>query len=170
MRSLGSISTRDVSFAVAAPGLAVENARKMSPELFSPLPPIRPTPSATRVATRLSWCGRSGASVATTTMIEPAPSSSSSLPRGVPEVADGAALHRGMFGSTDASAEALQRSRSGISRPTGTPDIPFGHRTALRGVEGGEDVLRLDVEAVDVVQEPVVGLGDHGQAPGLHVR
>ena len=56
----------------AAPGLAVEKARKMSPET---LPADRrrcaPRPSAARIATRLSWCGSSGASVATTTMIEP---------------------------------------------------------------------------------------------------
>lgn len=37
-----------------APGLAVENAMKMSPDPFSPNPPCRPMPSDTRVATRFN--------------------------------------------------------------------------------------------------------------------
>jgi hypothetical protein len=79
-RALGSISVRTI--AVSAAGARVgraerdeDVARRVLPE-----PAHAPTPSATRVATRRSWCGRSGASVATTTMIEPAPASASPEP------------------------------------------------------------------------------------------
>ena len=44
---------------------------KMSPEVLAPMPPLRAIPSEARFAIRLSWCGSSGASVATTMMIEP---------------------------------------------------------------------------------------------------
>ena len=54
IRSLGSISTRTTSALRAAFAFAVENATKMSPELFSPLPPMRPTASADLVTTRCS--------------------------------------------------------------------------------------------------------------------
>ena len=57
--------------AFAAPGLAVEKARKMSPEPLPAVPPVREMPIAERAAMRLSCVGNSGASVATTTMIEP---------------------------------------------------------------------------------------------------
>jgi len=74
MLSFGSISTLVFQLLVPASGLAAEKATNMSPELLLPLPPMRPMPSAGRVATRFSWCGSSGAYVATTTMIEPCPS------------------------------------------------------------------------------------------------
>ena len=51
----------------------VENASRMSPLECSPAPPVRPIPSEARWASRRHWCGSSGASVATITMIEPAP-------------------------------------------------------------------------------------------------
>ena len=57
--------------ALRASRLPVANARTRSPLEFSPAPPVRAIPSAERWATRSHWCGRSGASVATTTMIEP---------------------------------------------------------------------------------------------------
>jgi hypothetical protein len=37
-----------------APGFAVENARKMSPEPLPPVPPVLPTPSEMRCAMRRS--------------------------------------------------------------------------------------------------------------------
>jgi len=55
----------------ALSGLAVENAMKMSPEPSPEKLPSRARPSAARRARRLSWVGISGASVATTMMIEP---------------------------------------------------------------------------------------------------
>ena len=45
----------------------------MSPLECSPAPPVRAMPSDARWASRRHWCGSSGASVATITMIEPAP-------------------------------------------------------------------------------------------------
>ena len=52
--AFASIRTETVSAAPAAPAFAVENATKMSPEGFEPHPPMRPTPSDTRVAIRFS--------------------------------------------------------------------------------------------------------------------
>ena len=72
--SLGSIVTVARPVSAAARGFAVEKAMKISPELFSPSPPMRPTPSEARLATRSSWWGSNGASVATTMMMEPIPS------------------------------------------------------------------------------------------------
>src|SRR5580704_210256 len=69
--SPGSICTATGLSATPAPGFAVENAMKMSPELSPEILPSRPRPSVTRLAMRFSSCGKSGASVATTTMIEP---------------------------------------------------------------------------------------------------
>jgi len=51
--------------------LAVEKAKKMSPLESCPYPPARARPTVALCASRLHWPGRSGASVATTTMIEP---------------------------------------------------------------------------------------------------
>ena len=51
--------------------LAVEKAMKMSPDPSKARPPVRPRPSPARRASRLHWSGVSGASVATTMMIEP---------------------------------------------------------------------------------------------------
>src|SRR6185503_1931464 len=48
-------------------------------------------------------------------------------------------------------------------------DVAFGHRSGLRAVERGEDVLRLDVKAVDVVEVAVVGFRDDRQQPRLRV-
>jgi hypothetical protein len=52
--SFGSIVRAASPVSAAAAGLAVEKAMKMSPDPFSPRPPIRPTPSDARVATRWS--------------------------------------------------------------------------------------------------------------------
>ncbi len=46
------------------------------PQRLVPIPPTLAIPSGTRLANRSSWCGRRGASVATTTMIEPSRSPS----------------------------------------------------------------------------------------------
>ena len=43
----------------------------MSPEPFPEVLPVRASPIVARRASRFSWCGSSGASVATTMMIEP---------------------------------------------------------------------------------------------------
>ena len=53
--------------------LAVENAIKMSPDPFLAILPTRPKPNVALLATRFNWCGSSGASVATTIIIEPSP-------------------------------------------------------------------------------------------------
>ena len=55
------------------PRLPVANARKRSPLLFSPTPPVRATPNDARCASRRHCSGSSGASVATMPMIEPLP-------------------------------------------------------------------------------------------------
>ena len=55
----------------SASALAVENARKISPEALCEIEPERLTPRPTRRASRLHWCGSSGASVAAMAMIEP---------------------------------------------------------------------------------------------------
>ena len=57
--------------AVQTPGFAVEKAMKMSPEPLPEVEPVRASPIVARRARRFSWCGRSGASVATAMMIEP---------------------------------------------------------------------------------------------------
>jgi hypothetical protein len=111
---LGNIVTLVTFDAVALFGFAVEKATKMSPELFSPFPPMRPTPRPARVAIRRSWCGRSGASVATMIMMEPAPMSSS-------WTAGRRCVHLGRFGWTVGSAREIHGRRSWISSPTGTP-------------------------------------------------
>ena len=55
----------------AASSFAVEKAMKMSPEPFEAMLPTLPRASVVRRMKRLSWCGRRGASVAATMMIEP---------------------------------------------------------------------------------------------------
>ena len=57
------------------PRLPVANASIRSPLYCSPVPPTLATPRAARCASRVHWCGSSGASVAMTTMIEPEPGS-----------------------------------------------------------------------------------------------
>src|SRR5580692_6897107 len=64
--SLGSILRSTTWSGAAAPGFAVENATKMSPDPFPEILPSRPNDKETRRATRLSWWATSGASVATT--------------------------------------------------------------------------------------------------------
>src|SRR5260370_32547008 len=69
---LGSIARVAVAPAgFAAFGLAVENAMKMSPDPLPEVAPNRARPSDARRASRLVWFGSSGASVATTMMMEP---------------------------------------------------------------------------------------------------
>ena len=55
----------------SAPGFAVDNARKMSPDSSPSIAPTRPSPTETRRASRFNWSGVRGAFVATITMIEP---------------------------------------------------------------------------------------------------
>ena len=57
----------------AAGRLPVANAMNRSPLVWPPVPPARAIPSPARWARRSHWWGSSGASVATTTMIEPEP-------------------------------------------------------------------------------------------------
>ena len=52
---------------------------KISPEPSPEMLPSRPRPRVTRLAMRFIWLGSSGASVATTTMIEPVSSSHTGL-------------------------------------------------------------------------------------------
>ena len=52
---------------------AVEKATKISPEPSAAVLPVMPTPSPARRASRLHWSASRGASVATTTMMEPSP-------------------------------------------------------------------------------------------------
>jgi len=70
IRSFDSIATVDTESGRKV-AFAVEKAMKMSPDVLAPMPPLRAMPSDARFAMRLSWCGRSGASVATTMMIDP---------------------------------------------------------------------------------------------------
>src|SRR5579859_2836605 len=115
IRSLGSMVSRTVPVSADAPGFAVEKETKRSPEESSPSPPMRPTPRAARRASRSSWCGMSGASVAMTMMIDPLPLSSEAAPGAV-------APDRAHGGRRSAPpARVLQGSRSAISRPTGAP-------------------------------------------------
>src|SRR5215468_10268761 len=58
---------------VNPPGLAVENARNRSPEKCEPLAPVLARPTVTLLASALHWFGKSGASVATTAITDPAP-------------------------------------------------------------------------------------------------
>ncbi len=69
--SFDSIETCASPESREARALAVENAMKMSPDELDATPPSLPTPSPARRARRFSWCGSSGASVATTMMIDP---------------------------------------------------------------------------------------------------
>ena len=80
-----------------------------SPEPAPAMPPIRPTPSAARRASRRSWCGSSGASVASTTMIEPCSCSRATCP------APGAAHAR--------ASSALESEHHGVVARLGSPEL-----------------------------------------------
>ena len=80
----------------------------MSPEPWLPYPPTRASPIAARRASLAHWWGRSGASVARTTMIEP-PSA---------PARDGPSA-RGLRGAS----QGLGTSVVGIASPTATPSI-----------------------------------------------
>ena len=161
----------------------------MSPLPLAPTPPTRASPTVARCASRRHWCGSSGASVATTTMIEPALGrrgaaaataprrSGSRRPTGTPSIAQQIApAVVGLDQHADRPAAALRRqdARGGADaalelvadHPGAAADAALGDRAARGRVERGEDVLRPDVQAVDVVQPAVVGLGDDRQAPG----
>ena len=80
--------------------------------------PSRPRASEARRMNRSSWCGRSGASVAATMMMEP------SRPAAGPASAASSASSASSFGRSGR--------RSGISRPTGTPAMRIcGRRPKL---------------------------------------
>ena len=101
-------------FSPGVPVRAVEKAMKRSPDPAPAMPPMRPMPSAARRATRRSWCGRSGASVATTTMIEPW-----SFALRVAGVGQ-----RSAAGPNRGRVPRSTRVGSVISCPTGTPGDP----------------------------------------------
>jgi hypothetical protein len=61
----------------------------------------------------------------------------------------------------DAALEAV------ADHPRAAAHVPLAHRPARGRVERGDGVLRPHVEAVDVVQRPVVRLRDHRQPPRL---
>src|ERR1700679_3441068 len=71
MRSFETVSIVFGPGSLPAPRLAVEKAMKMSPEEFPELEPVRARPIVARRASRFSCVGNSGASVATTMMMEP---------------------------------------------------------------------------------------------------
>ena len=48
-----------------------------------------------------------------------------------------------------------------------TADAALVHRPGVRAVERGEDVSGFDVEAVDVVEPAIPGLGDHRERPRI---
>src|SRR5205823_2902231 len=64
-------------------------------------------------------------------------------------------------GGSSAALEAVAAHRCA------TADIAFSDRARARAVERFEDMLRLDMEAVDVVQTSVIGFGDDRQQPRL---
>ena len=64
----------------------------------------------------------------------------------------------------DAALEAV------ADHPGAAADVALGDGPAARAVERREHVLGLHVEAVDVVEQAVVGLGHDRQAPGLQAR
>src|SRR5215813_1327772 len=64
IRSFESICTVATSRVLAAPALAVEKAMKISPDPLPDVAPVRARPRDARRASRSSWCGTSGASVA----------------------------------------------------------------------------------------------------------
>src|SRR5918999_1050552 len=163
MRSLASIATEIASPPSARPGLPVAKVSTKSPLEFSPEPPVRPTPSAARWARRSHWCGSRGASVATRTMMDPPVGG-----RG------GSAMRSGPSARPTATPFTWRRLRrpwfactsTATVCPSATPaDVPFANGAVSGGVEGLEDVFRLDVEPVDVVQETVPGLAHDGQRP-----
>ena len=69
--SLGNMATFTAWPAAAASALAVEKAMKISPDPLPEVEPVRASPIVARRASRLVWCGSSGASVATTMMMDP---------------------------------------------------------------------------------------------------
>src|ERR687895_678955 len=113
MRSFGTIRSGMVAGssdrpARGMPSLPVAKARKMSPLPSSQPPPIRPSPMLARLARRSHWVGKSGASVARATMIEPAPAGGGALPSrgegGRPVVGHPAAVGGGRWGGGGADA------------------------------------------------------------------
>ena len=56
-----------------APEFAVEKEIKISPDPFEPKPPTRDIPIGTLLDNLFNWLGSKGASVATTTIIDPKP-------------------------------------------------------------------------------------------------
>jgi hypothetical protein len=71
IRSFETVSTELGPGSLPAPRLAVEKAMKISPEEFPELEPVRARPIVARRASRFSCPGKSGASVATTIMMDP---------------------------------------------------------------------------------------------------
>src|SRR5215204_2960218 len=175
------------------PRLPVAKAKKISPLPLLRPPPIRPRPMPARTASRSHWEGRSGASVARTTIMEPVPagwvSASSSKGEGMISVPStrptgkplhaqhGAASVVRLHERADRPAALLfrkpARSRADTAlelvadhtRPPSDRALLDGSDTC--GIERFEYMIRRDVLAVDIVQGAVVGLGHHGEAPVL---
>ena len=131
---------------------------------------------------RLSCVGISGASVATTTMMEPV----SSLAVGGmfgDFLADGnagdaeliaasvVALHENADGVASGFGVEHARGRSDAAfefvadHAGAAADVAFFDRAGVGDVEGVEGVFGVDVESVDVVEPAVPGFGDHRQRP-----
>ena len=175
----------------SSPWLAVENARKMSPEKCEPVVPVRARPSGTRRASALHWPGRSGASVATTAITEPAPggasqagsaigsSSSRSRPTGTPATTSSPREPKlawtktpTVYSSEPCATRREARARAALEvvavHAGAAADRALLDRPAARAVERRHDDLARDVAAVDVVEVAVPGLGRDRQRP--HAR
>ena len=161
----------------------------MSPEVSSPRPPTMATPRPTRFASRLSWCGSSGASVATTPMIElvlPLPPrarspssgmrSAISRPTGTPaivEIRSVAVVRLNQHPHREPAVRRVQRARCRADPalevvadhrgPAADVALRHGSRTTIvpsdQRIEHRKDVLSRDVVAVDVVEKPVPRFG-----------
>ena len=173
---------------------AVEKASRMSPLECSPAPPVRAMPSDARWASRRHWCGSSGASVATITMIEPAPaavsgrssygSGTTSWPITRPDrsARDGEPLAPAVVGlhehadrvaavlGADHARRAADPALEAVAdHPRAAADRALLDLAAARAGDRLLDVLRSHVPAVDVVEHPVPRLADDRQRPGEHV-
>ena len=83
IRTSDRATSRSPSLGATSP-LPVAQARNRSPDECPPVPPARAIPSPARWASRSHWWGRSGASVAMRTMIEPEPGRLDAAPRRLP--------------------------------------------------------------------------------------
>ena len=169
----------------AKPRLPVAKAIARSPLEFSPTPPVRAIPNVARWASRRHCSGSSGASVATTTMIDPLPAGSgpSDARHGVEpdlqphgDAVDGEPFAPAVVGLDEDSDDVVAGPARGgadpalevvADHPGAAADGALVDRTSRRGGVGLARVVGGHVEAVDVVEVAVPRLGDHGQRPRL---